>query len=270
MLFLDAGSDSDVLNYDAGGEVPTITAGPLPDEVLITIPGAGIVDALYYNTINITDAAVPPAPVVVTTPTINTIEGFQFVNAVLGTFTFPIAPNFPVGTTLPAGLPASDFTATFAWGDGTTIGCHNRPGCERPERLLRRGDAYLREPRALYDRADRQLRRWHGFGGRQRHAGYDYSTRVNRRARGDHHSVGDRRRFGRHGLPDHRNGRVADRRGPDCHLHRRWWCPSGRRLYGVDLHHRFRRVVANCPGGHHRPGRHVGPVYRHGPGHHAA
>ena len=120
VLFLNGGSDGDVLNYDAGEENPTITPGLLPDEVLITIPGAGIVDALYYNQINIINAAPPPPPLVVTTPTINTIEGFQLVNAVLGTFTFPISPIFPVGTTLPAGLPASDFTATFAWGDGTT------------------------------------------------------------------------------------------------------------------------------------------------------
>jgi len=120
VLTVDGGPGHDTLNYNAGGEVPTITPGLLPDEVLITIPGAGIVDALYYNAINITNAAAPPAPVVVTTPTINTIEGFQLVDAVLGTFTFPIAPNFPAGTTLPAGLPPSDFTATFAWGDGTT------------------------------------------------------------------------------------------------------------------------------------------------------
>ena len=120
-LTLTGGANPDTLNYNAGGLVPTITAGPLPNEVLITVPGAGTVDALFYNQINIINAAAPPGPVVVTTPTINTIEGFQLVNVVVGTFTFPLAGLFPTGTTFPAtGLPVSDFGATIAWGDGTT------------------------------------------------------------------------------------------------------------------------------------------------------
>ncbi len=42
------------------------------------------------------------------------------VNQLAGTFTYPLASLFPTGTTLPAGLPASDFTATINWGDSTS------------------------------------------------------------------------------------------------------------------------------------------------------
>ncbi len=51
---------------------------------------------------------------------LNSIEGFQLVNTEVGAFTFDIAPLFPPGTVLPAGLPASLFTATYDWGDGTS------------------------------------------------------------------------------------------------------------------------------------------------------
>ena len=83
----------------------------MPGEVLITIPGAGIVDAVNYQIINIVDAApivITPGPAV----TINTVEGFQNVNAIVGTFTAPI-PILPA----PGGFPASDFTASIDWGD---------------------------------------------------------------------------------------------------------------------------------------------------------
>ncbi len=119
-LSLDGGPSTNVLNYDAGGQTPTITAGGQPGEVLISIPAAGTVDAFNYQQININDtAAVTPvagAPV-----TINTIEGFQVVDALVGTVTFPLASLFPPGTVLPAGLTASDFTATIDWGDGTVM-----------------------------------------------------------------------------------------------------------------------------------------------------
>ena len=83
------------------------------------MPGAGIVDAINYSNINILNSpSVPPVPG--PTVTINSVEGFQLVNATVGTFTFPLASLFPAGTTLPPGAPASDFSATIAWGDGTT------------------------------------------------------------------------------------------------------------------------------------------------------
>ena len=111
VLFLNGGAGFNTLDYDAGGEVPTITPGLLPGEVLITIPGAGVVDAINYNKINITDLGplvITPGPAV----TINTVEDFQNVDSIVGTFTAPILP-FPG----PPGFPASDFTASIDWGD---------------------------------------------------------------------------------------------------------------------------------------------------------
>ena len=112
VLFLNGGAAINTLNYDAGGETPTITPGLLPGEVLITIPGAGIVDAINYQIINIIERGAArdhAGPAV----TINTVEGFQHVDAIVGTFTAPIA-IFPGR---PAGFPASDFTASIDWGD---------------------------------------------------------------------------------------------------------------------------------------------------------
>jgi hypothetical protein len=112
VLFLNGGGSTNTLNYDAGGLVPSVTAGLLPGEVLITIPGFGIVDAINYQVINITDVSpvvITPGPAV----TINTVEGFNYVNAIVGTFTTSI-PFFPGG---PPGVPASDFVASIDWGD---------------------------------------------------------------------------------------------------------------------------------------------------------
>jgi hypothetical protein len=52
-LTLNGGPDFNILNYNAGGEVPTITTGPLPNEMIITIPGGGTVDAFFYTQINV-------------------------------------------------------------------------------------------------------------------------------------------------------------------------------------------------------------------------
>ena len=41
VLFLNGGAGTNTLNYDAGGEIPTITPGLLPGEVLITHPRRG-------------------------------------------------------------------------------------------------------------------------------------------------------------------------------------------------------------------------------------
>ncbi len=111
VLFLDGAESTNTLNYDAGGEVPTIIPGLLPGEVLIGIPGAGIVDALNYTQINIFDVGplvITPGPAV----SINTVEGFQNVDSIVGTFTAPVLP-FPG----PPGFPAGDFTASIDWGD---------------------------------------------------------------------------------------------------------------------------------------------------------
>ncbi len=55
-LVLNGGASTNTLNYDAGGLIPTFAPGLLPGEVLITIPGAGTVDAINYQQINITDS----------------------------------------------------------------------------------------------------------------------------------------------------------------------------------------------------------------------
>jgi large repetitive protein len=111
-LLLNGGTSTNTLNYDAGGETPTVTAGA-PGHVLITIPGAGTVDAVNYQQINITDVG----PLTITPGAarmINSVEGFQLVDAIVGTFTLPIPASFP---TPPAGLPSSDFTTSIDWGD---------------------------------------------------------------------------------------------------------------------------------------------------------
>jgi len=109
-LTLNGGSNPNVLTYDAGGLTPAITF-PVAGEVAITVPGAGTVDAFDYSLIYIVDVA-PTVPVPGTPIAVNSIEDFQLVNALVGTFTFPLPP----GPGLP---PATDFAATIDWGDGS-------------------------------------------------------------------------------------------------------------------------------------------------------
>jgi hypothetical protein len=112
VLSLNGGAGTNTLNFNAGGEIPTVTAGTLPGELLISIPGFGTVDAINYQVINITNTSplvITPGPAVA----INTVEGFNYVNAIVGTFktSIPISPGGPTG------LPASDFVASINWGD---------------------------------------------------------------------------------------------------------------------------------------------------------
>ena len=101
----------DTLNYNAGGLVPTVAAGG-PGEVIISLAGFGTTDVTGYATINITD--LPPIAIVPgAASTINTIEGFQDVDANVGTFSLPTATLLP-GATGPA---ASAFTASIDWAD---------------------------------------------------------------------------------------------------------------------------------------------------------
>ena len=110
-LGLNGAAGDNTLNYDAGGEIPTIAPGLLPSEVLISIPGAGIVDAINYQQVNITDLppiVITPGPAVA----INGVENVPLVNQTVATFTAPI-----VTPLAPAGFPASNFTASIDWGD---------------------------------------------------------------------------------------------------------------------------------------------------------
>ncbi len=114
VLFVNGANSTNTLNYDAGGQTPTVTPGLLPGEVLISVPGAGVVDAINYQQIDISDVA----PIVVTSgPAVsfNGVEGVQLVNQTVGTFTAPVKVR-----PAPAGLPASDFTASIDWGDEST------------------------------------------------------------------------------------------------------------------------------------------------------
>jgi hypothetical protein len=122
-LVSNGGAGTNTLNYDAGGEVPTVQ----PDGfggVYISIPGYGTVDATGYANINISDIApvtITPGP----TRTINGIEGFRLVNETVGTFTvtvpaiiLPAASDLGTdASTAPPSPPAGDFTASIDWGD---------------------------------------------------------------------------------------------------------------------------------------------------------
>ncbi|HZZ42239.1 MAG TPA: hypothetical protein VFE58_04835 [Tepidisphaeraceae bacterium] len=112
-LLLNGGAGVDTLNYDAGGLVPTITAGGVAGEILISIPGAGTIDAFDYANINITNIT-PLVITPATAVTIHTVEGTPLTNQIVGTFTAPI-----LATPAPAGYPASDFLVSINWGDGT-------------------------------------------------------------------------------------------------------------------------------------------------------
>ncbi|MDR3662166.1 MAG: hypothetical protein P4L86_17595, partial [Mycobacterium sp.] len=111
-LKLDGGAFIDTLIDNAGGLIPTVSAGALPGEIIITLPGFGSVDAVNYEQINITN--VGPLTVTPTANPLNSVEGFNYVNAPVGSFTTTIPTIFP---TTPAGLPASSFTSTVDWGD---------------------------------------------------------------------------------------------------------------------------------------------------------
>jgi large repetitive protein len=115
VLFLNGDAGVNTLNFDAGGEDPTVTPGLLPGEVLISIPGAGIVDAINYANINITDVA-PLTITPGTSPSFSTVEGSSATNAIVGTFTLPL----PAIATPPDGMPAGDFTASIGWGDASS------------------------------------------------------------------------------------------------------------------------------------------------------
>jgi hypothetical protein len=114
------------LNYNAGGFTPLVTANPngVIGDVVIALtppppvppPGFGVVDANGIAQLNLTPAvSVPAIPITLVAGTINTVEGFNLADAIVATFKAPLTAIFP-GT---GGLPASFFTATINWGDGT-------------------------------------------------------------------------------------------------------------------------------------------------------
>ncbi len=134
-LVVNGSANQNTLNYDAtGGFVQVSTTNPItsatagPNEVFIYLtataaggtPISGVVDALNYTQINVTGVS-PLTITPVSLPTYNTVEGFQNVDQLAGEFQLPLAPPFitnsMTGASNPAGVPASDFTATINWGD---------------------------------------------------------------------------------------------------------------------------------------------------------
>ena len=78
-----------------------------------------LTSSLYFDPSS-SPAPIPP-PVIGGTPVaVNASQNVALVNQRVGSFAYPLASLFPTGTTLPAGLPASDFTATINWGDSTS------------------------------------------------------------------------------------------------------------------------------------------------------
>ncbi len=109
---LEANGAGNSLNFDSAGVKPAVTN--VAGGVQITTTTAGTLDALNFNSINLSDVpptTITPGPAV----TINNIGGLTYTNTIVGTFTMPLGSI----VTPPAGLPASDFTATINWGDGS-------------------------------------------------------------------------------------------------------------------------------------------------------
>ncbi len=154
--------------------MPTITPGLLPGEVLISIPGAGTVDAINYTQINITDVSplvITPGPAV----SINSVEGFQLVNAIVGTFTAPILPPVAI-----PGLPRQRFHRVDRLGRPVPRprGRHDHPGRQQPQRVLHHRHAHLHRKRHLHCRQHSRLRGRHVHHSGQRRADLDHFPPV--------------------------------------------------------------------------------------------
>lgn len=115
-LTLVGGAGNNTIIYNANGTNPVVTHAGTPNQVFISLAGFGTVDTTDYQAVNVTDIA----PVTITPGTaqaLSTIKGSSLTNVIVGTFTLPLPST--IGTA-PAGLDASDYTATINWGDSTT------------------------------------------------------------------------------------------------------------------------------------------------------
>ncbi|AGA30390.1 beta strand repeat-containing protein [Singulisphaera acidiphila] len=100
-LFLNGGTGTDTLNIDAGGGTVNFTGTTVNIGAFPTINLANI------EQVNITNAANPPLSAIPTT--ISGFAGYPLSNTVVGQF-----------SDADVNEPASQFTATINWGDGTS------------------------------------------------------------------------------------------------------------------------------------------------------
>jgi hypothetical protein len=108
---ITGGAGDDTVNINANGAAPTITAGGSAGSV------GGFDDVTTTGVDNVSVTNTPP-PVITpgSAQILAGVEGSALTSVTLGSFTLPM-PS--IGST-PGGLPPSAFTATIAWGDGTT------------------------------------------------------------------------------------------------------------------------------------------------------
>ena len=107
---------SNTLKYVANGATPSVTSSAV-GSVTISAPNFGDLNAMSFDAINISDV---PAPTITPGPSLaidKNAGGLSYTSAIVGTFTMPLSTIIPP----PAGLPASDFTATINWGDGSPV-----------------------------------------------------------------------------------------------------------------------------------------------------
>jgi hypothetical protein len=113
---LEGNGASNTLNYVANGATPTVTSSAV-GSVTISAPNFGALNTMSFDAINISDV---PAPTIIPGASLaidKNAGGLSYTNATVGTFTMPLGSIIPP----PAGLPASDFTATINWGDGSPV-----------------------------------------------------------------------------------------------------------------------------------------------------
>jgi hypothetical protein len=111
---IDGNGAGNTLNYVANGVTPTVTSSGL-GSVTIGSSNFGNLTADSFDSINLTNFMVPtisPGPSVPP----DTNGGLIYTNTIVGTFTLPLGTII----TTPSGVPASDFTASINWGDGST------------------------------------------------------------------------------------------------------------------------------------------------------
>ena len=239
VLFLNGGGSHQHAELRRRRSDANVTPGLLPGEVLISIPGAGTVDAMNYSE---HQHSPTPLPIVVTpgpAVTINGVEGFQLVNQTVATFTAPI----PDRSRCPGGLPRQRLHRARSTGATAPRRRPERsrrtpaiPACttspaRTPSSTTERSPSPTRWP----SRAEPSRRPVNGvpvtytFGPSAPVAGTSATATVIQSPLAI--SV----------FPIVGTEGTADRRGADRHVHRQRRCRSDRRLLGDDHRHQLGR-----------------------------